>query len=365
MSNNNSNGGGFDLFGLNALGRTGEKIADAGIEGVKTFLSLTCKPLLDELGFMLGDKFRSWRLNNVIKILEKAQGKLTWDTENEKLTIDTNVAFQIIENASIVSNDTLQDMWAGLFASSINRYEEDENIFFIDILKRLTSSQVKLISYLCENTKKSINIGNLDKAKEEGVVSLTYLKLQYAELCSVMASSSRLKVDSEFDTLVNFGLIERPNPGSFGPSILQQVKSSGALVRPTLIALRLYVKCRGSKCTPFEYFESDVIEYYQELVGNNFSASNSNLLSFIYERSKRGEFYKEEIELDNALILKNDDWNVLAIGVLNERLRDYLIYRFLGGINKTYDVRFKAGNSFASFNYKQGLKKYTISDIEE
>jgi hypothetical protein len=89
----------------------------------------------------------------------------------------------------------------------------------------------------------------------------------------------------------------------------------------------------------------------------------SDLLQFICEQSIKGEVYKDEIEFGPALTLKNEDWRVLTIEALNERLRTYLIYRFIGGLERAYDVRFMTGNSFGSFNYIEGLKKYALSDI--
>jgi hypothetical protein len=254
----------LDPTGAKKIAETVEKITDAGIDGAKIFLSLTSKPLLEELGMMARDKFSSWRLNNIIRTINKAQGKLKYDPEKEKLTIDPRVAFQIAENASTVSNDTLQDMWAGLFASSVGKYEEDENIFFIDALKRLTSAQVKVLSYVCENShktllpdgqypdEKSIGIKQSDLYEQE--IEGLYLKFEHVS--SIMGTNDDLKIDTEIDALENMDLIVKAHTYPFNIVYISSMlrKGLGANVKPTLKALRLFIKCQGSNETPYEYF---------------------------------------------------------------------------------------------------------------
>ncbi|MET3606982.1 hypothetical protein ABIC74_000824 [Mucilaginibacter rubeus] len=353
MSDNKSNG--FDLFGLNALGRTGEKLADASIEGIKAFLSLTCTPLLEELGLMGRDKVASWRMNNIMRMLEKAQGKLKYDPEEKKLTIDPRVAFQIAEHASTVSNDTLQDMWAGLFASSVNRYEEDENIFFIDILKRLTAAQVKLISHICEHSPKNINIDNIDQEEADGIVSTENLHLDYKDRCEIMGSNSKLKVDTEYDSLVEMGLIHNPKY-RFPMNLITSHPNRNSLL-PTLKALRLYIKCQGSNKTPFQYFFNDISKFYFDLLKDHVSIEQEETFDYIRTQRANGSKYVNDIEYRDAFVIKNGTWTKLDILILNERLRAYFIYSDLARIKGEFQVRFEH-EEIGSFTFKNGFKKF-------
>ena len=215
---------GFDPLGLKSVGEITKETVKFGIGGAKEFLKLTCKPLLEEFGLALKDQFTNWKLLNIVKMLEKAKGKIKYDLEKEKLVIDPRVAYQIVDHASLVSNETLQDMWAGLFAASCDRYEEDENILFIDILKRLTSSQVKFLNYLCERTRKEVNIMNLFESQESGLVHAGAVKVTYDDILLIMETTSKLKADTEISALESMGLIM---PGSTSPPwpLLQQIKS--------------------------------------------------------------------------------------------------------------------------------------------
>ncbi|TWR26920.1 DUF4393 domain-containing protein [Mucilaginibacter achroorhodeus] len=358
MSTNNPS----DPLGLGALGRTGEKIVDFGIEGAKEFLKLTCKPLLEEFGLMISTPIRYHRLDSTIKMLEKAKGKMQIDPSTQQLVIDTRVAFQIAENASQVSNDTLLEMWAGLFASSCDRYEEDENIFFIDILKSLTSSQVKLLTYLCENTDKTININSIDASRLDGVVTAVEKKIDYAEVCAIMESNSRLKVDTELDTLENMGLIMKPRNNSQNVPISQLLRmtmSGYPAIRISLKALRLYIKCQGSKQTPFEYFIIDVNDYYHNIIKEYIDVEPSKTLDYIKDVAYRGSQYKGDIahhsdeDFGSILSITNESWYNLPTTVLNERLRQWIIYRYVAWVGNRFRVT--AGEENWSFNYKDGL----------
>jgi hypothetical protein len=344
----------FDPTGLGALGKASEKIVDAGIEGVKTFLSLTCAPLLEEIGLMGRDKFSSWRLNNVIGMLEKAQGKLAWDPEKEKLVIDPRVAFQIVEHASTVSNETLQDMWAGLFASSCHTYEEDENIFFIDLLKGLTSSQVKLIAHLCKISPKTVNYRKFEESKAEGVVFMQEIRLNYQEISTIMQSNLRLKVDSELDTLESIGLILRPRLAPNTSPLSQLTKAqSGSLMSPSLKALRLFVKCQGSNQTPFEFFLNDVKGHYYRLLKNHVEISENDALNYVIRESQLGAIYKDDIEWNAKWTLKNPNWLDLTNADLTERLKKYLIYHRIEGLENKYIIVYK-GVDIGEFQFDKG-----------
>jgi hypothetical protein len=349
-----SNGSGFDPLGLKSLGKTGEKIVEFGLAGAKEFLKLTCKPLLEEIGAMGRDQFAYWKLNNLIRMLGKAKGKLNIDPTTHQLVIDPRVAFQIAENASQVSNDTLLDMWAGLFASSCDRYEEDENIFFIDLLKRLTSSQVKLISYLCENSNKKIDIRNISASEIDGVVFAGELKMSYSDVCSIMASGSRLKVDTELDTLENMGLIRKAQGVQQNIPITQSLKTyNGNAIGITLKTLRLYIKCQGSVKTPYEYFFDDVNYYYYNIIKDYIEVEPLNTLQHIKKVNEIGSQYKDDIEYGNELVIKNESWFELPTEVLNERMRAWLLSRYLVGIDRTFVVQ--ANESHWNFNYKDGI----------
>lgn len=68
-----------DLFGIEPIAEAGLQVTQASIDGVSAFLRAVCLPGLQELGYMIQDKVRYWRLNNVLRMLEKAKGRLSFE----------------------------------------------------------------------------------------------------------------------------------------------------------------------------------------------------------------------------------------------------------------------------------------------
>jgi hypothetical protein len=197
----------MDDFSNKILVKGAEESIKAVIDVGKSLVEATLLPPAKEFGKLLTDQVSYFRFFYKVQFLGKVQVLLQKYTNGTKLLIDPRVASRILDNASEVSNDTLQNMWAGLFVASCGEYEEDENIFFIDLLKSLTSSQVKLLSYLCERSKKTCKISDLDSAEEDGIVHAKEINLTYQNLCSIMETDSRLKVITELESLENVGLI--------------------------------------------------------------------------------------------------------------------------------------------------------------
>ena len=64
-----------DILGIEPICKAGQQVTQAVIDGVSSFLNAVCKPGLEELGFIMKDEVRQWRLLNILRILEKAVGR--------------------------------------------------------------------------------------------------------------------------------------------------------------------------------------------------------------------------------------------------------------------------------------------------
>ena len=107
-----------DIFGIEPIAEMGLEVTKASIKGISSFLNVVFKPGLQELGFLLKDEVRRWRLNNILRVLEKAKGKMDFDGQQLQLTANARVGLSIMEGCSEVDNNELQELWAGLFVSS-------------------------------------------------------------------------------------------------------------------------------------------------------------------------------------------------------------------------------------------------------
>jgi hypothetical protein len=132
-----------DLIGAKAIG----KAVETSVKGVGRFLGKLCMPAAEEFGLLLRDKVAAYRLNNLEKIVEKAQAKI--DRQNIPVTgnVSPRVLKEVIEESSWASDDTLQGMWAGLIAESASHAESnDDTLTYIAELKGLTAFQARLLN---------------------------------------------------------------------------------------------------------------------------------------------------------------------------------------------------------------------------
>lgn len=237
---------GLDLFGIKPIASAIDSSIKKGLKGVEGFLLLTCKPALGELGLMVQDKVRYWRLTNAIKMLEKAKGKLDFQNDKFELKAHPRIGLSIIENSSLIDNDFVLELWAGLFASSCSiDGQDDENLIFVDILKRLTTVQARIIQYSVENSKKVIHSNGLVTANGELLVHLEDLK-------KITGVSNIHRLDRELDSLHFMGLL--PIGGGFDAHGTDLV----ANISPTYVALSLYIRCQGSSLDPDMYWKDDL-----------------------------------------------------------------------------------------------------------
>ena len=130
-----------DPIGAKAIG----KAVETSVKGVGRFLGKLCMPAAEEFGVLLRDKVAAYRLNNLEKIVEKAQAKI----DRQKIPVTGNVSprvlKEVIEESSWASDDTLQGMWAGLIAESASHAESnDDTLTYIAELKGLTAFQARL-----------------------------------------------------------------------------------------------------------------------------------------------------------------------------------------------------------------------------
>lgn len=247
---------GLDIFGIQPVASAIDSTVKKSLEGIQGFVELVCKPALGEIGLLAQDQIRFWRLNNVIRMLEKSKGKLEFEGDSFQLKSNPRIGLSIIENSSYVDNEGLLDMWAGLFASSCSENgQDDENLIFVDILKRLTSAQAKIVKYSVENCRKILYPNGL-------VLPENGLEIHADNLKELTGISNIHRIDRELDSLRTMGLFPDLSGGFTvdAPDLI-------AGITPTYLALSLYIRCEGSSSDPDKYW-SDIIteeEYNKEM----------------------------------------------------------------------------------------------------
>ena len=211
-----------------------------------------CLPAAEEIGLMFRDKVRYWRLNNIIKIIQKSGDKLNFENEKLQLTAHPKVVNEIIENGSWSDDETIQEMWAGLLVSSCNKENgDDSNLLFTNVLKQLTTNQAKLINYLCIRCKMTVD--------KHGFIMAQHVELSVEQLKELFKSDDIYKIDTELDYLRSIELLSDSSfvhgaGFSFGRDRLV------AELEPSPFAISMYVKAQGYPNSPKEFYQLEHVE---------------------------------------------------------------------------------------------------------
>lgn len=239
-----------DILGIEPIGKAGLELTKSAISGVSSFLSYVFKPGLEEIGYMARDEVRMWRLNNILRMLEKAKGKMCFDGQELNLCANARVGLSIMECCSEVDSDELQELWAGLFVSSCTPDgRDDSNMNFVDLLRRMSSVEARIIDYACRNCKKSLFPNKLIVANE--------LTITFPELAKIAGTTDIYRLDSELDHMRSIELFASGflNGGGFSAYGVEL----DADITPSALALNLYYKTHSSGMSPIEFWGDSLV----------------------------------------------------------------------------------------------------------
>lgn len=244
-----------DILGIKPIGEAGLEATKASIKGVSSFLELVFKPGLEELGHLIKDEVRLWRLNNIIRTLEKAQGKMEFDGKDLSLTANARVGLNIMEGCSEVDNEELQDLWAGLFASSCTPDgKDDSNMNFVDLLRRMSSVEAKIIDYACKNSIKFLYPNKL--------ILSDGLNVSFDTLVGITGTNDIYRLDSELDHMRSIELLVHGDTfEGGGGGFTASDTELDANITPSPLALNLYYRTHTTGKTPIEFW-GDTLKLY-------------------------------------------------------------------------------------------------------
>jgi hypothetical protein len=198
-------------------------------------------PAAKEVGLLLCDHVREWRAVHANKILAKAESLVSNQPDSDKLQAHPRLVAKIIEQGSWADSDEVQNMWAGLLASScaIDGFD-DSNLIFVDLLSQITLVEARILERACKECKKELT-------KAGWISSYEYfMSLEQLQECAGIPDFHR--IDRELDHLRMLGLIGSGFGGGFGSN------STEADVTPTSLSLQMYARCNGWSGDPLEFF---------------------------------------------------------------------------------------------------------------
>lgn len=227
----------LDVLGIKPIADSVNTVTKGTVDGASAFLSRICLPAAEEFGLLLKDKISSWRAENAVKIANKAQALLEDQAQGLVISAHPRIIYSTLENGSWAEDDFMQSLWAGLLASSCTPDGKDEsNIILINLLSQLTSSQAKIISYICQNVNTYMGKG--------GFITSDQFYMEADELLKISEIEDIHQLDRELDHLRGLELIQ----SGFN------VDTRKADVTPHALCLQLYARSQGYVGSPIDFY---------------------------------------------------------------------------------------------------------------
>ena len=228
----------LDLLGIKGLSDS-VKIATQGfLDGAAAFLSRVSLPAAEEFGLALRDRVSAWRAGNATKMLSRANTIYLSNDPNPADQLSPRLADIAISEASWITDDQIQDMWSGLLASSAAPHDgPEENLILMNILKQLSSLEVKMLRFAIEEAPK--------EASTHGFAIPQQVMVPTDKLPELFDIQDLQRLDRELDHLRALGLMDR--------GILLDTSNKADLT-PSPLALHLYVRAQGSRLSPATYW---------------------------------------------------------------------------------------------------------------
>jgi hypothetical protein len=142
--------GAHDLFGIAPVARAVERVTDSAVGAAEAVLARVCLPAAEEFGLLLRDKVSEWRRRNAVATVQKPQRRLE-EAASEDRHAPPRLILESLSHASWTDSEEVQEMWAGLLASSCTHGGRDDgNWIFINLLGQLTEMQAHVVKFACE-----------------------------------------------------------------------------------------------------------------------------------------------------------------------------------------------------------------------
>jgi hypothetical protein len=187
------------------------------------------------------ERIETWRAQNARNILDKARRKAGDGAGIDLDRAHPRLMYILLDQGSWHDQDSIQDMWAGLLASSCAGDAHDEsNLIFINLLGGMTVNEIAMFNYAC-------NVAN-KIASSEGLIIADVLHCDLYLLGRIAGVEDLFSLDRELDHMRMLGLF---------PYGMDSVEDNlVADITPSTLALHMYVRCLGHAGSPVEYFLS-------------------------------------------------------------------------------------------------------------
>jgi hypothetical protein len=198
------------------------------------FLRRICPPAGEEVKEMLHKGLSSVRVSNIVEIAFKTERLLAHEPNASMMVAHPDLTVRILEHGSWVDVEWIQELWAGLLATSCTFEGQDEsNLVFINLLSRMAPLPTQILTAACAKATQAMS--------QSGSVSPYLLAFSAEEMAKITRSNNLTKIYRSITELSELGLLEK------GPRLSSQVDPETAKAKPTHLGLQMYARCNGQR----------------------------------------------------------------------------------------------------------------------
>lgn len=144
----------------------GEILKSGAAANLTDLLKKLAGPAFEELGAILADNVKVYRVKNFLKTTEKTR-RILQEAGLPPKPIPTRLLLPILDTCSVEDNEDLQERWAGLLASA-SQEADSLSPSFIETLKQLTPKEAKHLDHIV------IEVSKLQKRPLAGGHAIPY-----------------------------------------------------------------------------------------------------------------------------------------------------------------------------------------------
>ena len=130
---------------------------EKGIDAAKGFLNKLIAPSVEEVGLLIADNVKLWRVKNQIKVLSKAQAYCEKNNISTK-QISLKLLCPLLDYSSIEEDDFLQNKWGILLSNMVDSEQNIENHVFPYILSQLSRNEFLVLEKVYDEKQLTIAI---------------------------------------------------------------------------------------------------------------------------------------------------------------------------------------------------------------
>jgi hypothetical protein len=168
----------------------------------KDFLQLVLEAPVEQIGLLQADAIKQWRVNNQITVVTKAQ-EIIKLRDGKTRKIPLKILVDLLEQACLEENKSLQDRWASLLANTVVINSQVNTTLYSHILGQLSQEDAALFDLICTMSTKT-------NKYEEGQVMTKIIAAQFVYIQKEDLHKTSQNAHIAIDNLIRLRLLREP-----------------------------------------------------------------------------------------------------------------------------------------------------------